>query len=390
MFHSIRQPSIPFVKETSSLVVAQDAIEIRIFWGGALLDVVELCPPRAFFVGDGSRSKLPVDFTVPDAGFERAPLVIVEHGEYFGVGTRRARPPFFETSRCTKTRGRPNPWRESVPLGDATIIDVRLGDLTFSLRLGAREARCPRTLVGDADVRPFAFFGVAALLGAAFLGSLAFFTPPLGLTDDEDLDRDRLFLIQQYLDASGANTSASPTRRRTSPRTRGAVDAPAEKARGEAGKIGRRDVTAQNLRASGTEAGEHLRPATSRAEEISQAATFGVIGLLSSGATAALDGAPWDDSGIGQMAVAGGFFGTEIGEVGGLNGLALGGPGEGGGGPSNQIGLASIGTCHGEECGVGRSRDRGRVEPVPITSRKRRVCARTATRSSTAVHCLPK
>ena len=59
---------------------SSDAVRIHIFWGEALLDVVELSPPRPFFIGDAAESKLPVDLTIPGVSGARVPLVTIAGG----------------------------------------------------------------------------------------------------------------------------------------------------------------------------------------------------------------------------------------------------------------------------------------------------------------------
>lgn len=327
------------------------AVRIRILWGDSLLDIVELSPPRPFFIGDAALSKLPVDLTVPEfgaAGETRVPLVTVDDGE------PRVRVPFGasavrRTLAGTKQGDIGGPVENDAALDTTSAIDVRLGELVLSVTLGEREARCPRALGGDDHSRPLAFFGLSALATGVVVASMAFFMPPMGLTDDEGTDRDRIYMIQQYLDAAAEReheTEPTPSGEATGGEQNAAPD-PA--ARGAAGKMGKPEVTAQNRRASGTAAGAEPRPATSRAEDRALAENFGMIGLLSSGALGPTP-APWDDSGVGNLAVAGGLFGTEIGESGGVNGLTLSGLEEGGGGHADQIALASIGTCHGEAC----------------------------------------
>ena len=354
MSHPIlhQRPSSP---AASAPVTLRDAVEIRIFWGGALLELIELSPPRAFFIGDASCSRLPVDFTVAEVGLERAPLVTVEGGDVLvhappGASARRRAPGAARSPEGDSVTG------ASLALGDDGSVDVHAGGLVFSVRFGGREARCPRKMA-DSDSRPLAFFAMSALLGGALVGTFAYLSPPLGLTDDEALDRDRMYLIQQYLDAA-AERERVPEKA-TGSEASGAPDAPAEPAHGEAGKMGRRDSTAQNHRASGTQAGPTPRPATSRAEQIAAAQEFGMIGLLTSGNSGATP-APWDDAGVGALAAVGGMFGADIGESGGMGGLGLLGLEEGGGGKSDQIGIGSIGTCHGERCLGGFGKDLGR------------------------------
>ena len=333
-----------------------DVVEIRVFWGDALLEVLELSPPREFFIGDAARADRPVDFTVPDEGFTRTRLVGMNGGKpvvCLPQGATAVRRSHGEKKVVAPIHAT----AESVVLDRDTSIDVRLPHVSFSLRLGDRHAGCPRTLVADADTRPLAFFTMAAFLGGALVASMAFFTPPLGLTDDDALESDRMYLIQQYLDA------AAEREREHEPapegETSGSADAPQAPARGEAGKMGPRDAPAQPRRASGAAPGTEVRPATSRTEQIAEAREFGLAGMLASGIAGSTP-APWDDPGMGPLATAGGLFGSELGESSGVGGLSLG-IGEGGGFRGNQIGLLSIGTCHGEEClghfgpGVGRS-----------------------------------
>ena len=43
------------------------------------------------------------------------------------------------------------------------------------------------------------YFGLSLAAVGGLVAAMAFFVPPLGLTDDEDLDKDALYLMQQYL-----------------------------------------------------------------------------------------------------------------------------------------------------------------------------------------------
>lgn len=234
------------------------------------------------------------------------------------------------------------------------------------MRRSERAAVCPRAKLG-ADRRGIAFFAASALAIASVLGGIAYFTPPLGLTDDEASERDRLYLMQQYLDASAEREEKLESRAEGS--DPGAPAAPREAARGQEGAMGSSKAIARNKRASGAAPGE-IRPATSRAEEIRTAQTFGMIGVLSSGALSATP-APWSDPGGGPRIAAGALFGNEIGESAGINGLGLVGIDEGGGGFSNQIGLDHVGTCAGSLCTEGIGRSIGRLGRNHVASAPR-------------------
>jgi hypothetical protein len=342
---SPQELSTLLVERRRAKVPSADALEIRVLWGDVCLDVIELAPPREFFVGDGSSGGTPPDFTVPGCSVARVPLVgfeggrLVAHVPPGASAARRSNDPKAAAPTTSVTA-------ETVLLDRESCVEVAFGAVRFSLRLGERQARCPRALVQDSDTRPLGYFALAAALSGALVASVAFFTPPLGLTEDDALERDRLYLIQQYLEAS-AEIEREPEHAQEG-ETRGGADAPQAPASGEAGKIGRRDLTTSAHRASGSEPGAEFHPAMSRAEALAEAAEFGLAGMLATGIAGTT--AAWDDPGTGLVAAAGGFFGSDIGEIGGIGGLAPIGNGEGGGFRGNQIGLNSIGTCHGEEC----------------------------------------
>ncbi|HEX4334813.1 MAG TPA: AgmX/PglI C-terminal domain-containing protein [Polyangiaceae bacterium] len=365
MSHTVNEP-IRDSHELTTNVVESDAVRVHVFWEEAWLQVIELSPPRAFFVGDGAGEGEAVDFTVPGLT-ERTALLTVDGGrvvvhapagaelsvrdeqvaEFGDVPAHDGSNPFTTNHFTTAT----NPFSDTTvvappPWASDGAIEVRLGALRFAFSVGEREARCPRSFDADEGVRPLAFFAASSLFVGTLAGLMAFFTPPLGLTDDEGADHDRVYLMSQYLDA------AAEREREPDPSTGHdmgqAADAPAEAARGEAGRVGHTAPVAHSTRGSGSERGDITRPALSRAEAIQQARDFGMVGLLATGVAKA-NLAAWDDPGVGAAAAEGGLFGSDL-EATGTGGLALTGIGEGGGGPSNQIGLASIGTCHGEEC----------------------------------------
>jgi hypothetical protein len=229
-----------------------------------------------------------------------------------------------------------------------------MGALCFEFRFYTREQRCPRSFDADEGVRPLAFFAASSLLVGTFAAVMAYFTPPLGLTDDEGPDRDQLIRMNAFLDAAAEREREREQEHATGNEQGAAPDAPEQPARGEAGRIGHPSPIARSARGSGTEQGPKERPAMTREEAVHAARDFGMVGLLNSGAAAA-NLAAWDDPGVGALAREGGLFGNDL-EASGTGGLALTGIGEGGGGRSHQIGLGRIGTCQGADCeGNGRS-----------------------------------
>lgn len=145
---------------------AEEALEIVVFWGESVLSVHHLCPPRAFVIGDGSA---PCDFVVP---------------EEFGVGARR--------ELCDPEAPR----------------DVSLGPLNFRCKLGKRDTtRFPSS---EWDRETFAYFGASFASALALVVALGSFAPPLGITDEEELDRDRLQTMLQISTSRAFARTATP------------------------------------------------------------------------------------------------------------------------------------------------------------------------------------
>jgi hypothetical protein len=330
--------SVPKFRSSSvSKGSSPDVLEIHVTWGDTVLDVIELSPPRAFYIGDPAVSSLPVDLVVPGLDDARVALVTVD-----GPDVLLHVPNGAESSALQST----------TPLSQGEFFRVSIGMLTLTVGLGEREERCPRTSFAT-DKRVAFFFAASLAAHAAFAASLALFTPPLGLTDDEDADRDKQYLMMAFLDAAAERNEKEPPPSDGPGGGGEGAPLPPDGAKGESGRMGKRDATAQERRASGTESGSTPRAATSRAEELAMAQNFGLIGVLNSGAAAPTH-APWEDAGVGEAAFAGGFFG-EIGEQSGVGGLGLSGIGEGGGFHGDRIGLGGIGTCgeNGRKCGLG-------------------------------------
>jgi hypothetical protein len=46
------------------------------------------------------------------------------------------------------------------------------------------------------------YVSLSMIVHLGLLAAMAFFMPPLGLTDEEEMSKDQLYLIQQYLQAA--------------------------------------------------------------------------------------------------------------------------------------------------------------------------------------------
>lgn len=346
------------------------AVEIRVFWGGELLERFELSPPRSFFLGDASESKEHIDFTIPEAAAALGANVgaLVRHE---GGVTKVIVP---DGARAVWRDEKPNRFipaelvvEREVVLGGRGV-DVHLSGLVFSIKMTEREATCPRAALGGADGRLLAFFGLSVLGNAALVASLMMSAPEFGLTDDEGIDRDRIIAMMAFLDASAERDRKIEEAPATEDSGSGGPGATPTK--GEPGAMGKPESRERMRHASGTQAGSDPRPATSRDELVKEAQNFGIIGMLNS-SRAAPTVAPWDDDGVGQAAFAGGFFG-EIGDQNGSGGLTLTGLGSGGGDRGDSIAFGGFGVCPsgfcaglGREGGIGSSG--GRTRPQHAT-----------------------
>lgn len=133
-----------------------------------------------------------------------------------------------------------------------------------------------------------------------------------------------------------------------------------QKAREAEGEMGNPDAQESGNRYAVKGPEDNLDPHIARQAALRDAAEFGMIGLLNSGAGGDPDAptAPWgrDDAlGNDPLSARGNKWGDSIGDSFGRGGLGLRGIGEGGGGRGEGVGLGSIGTLgHGAGTGTGQ------------------------------------
>jgi hypothetical protein len=327
-----------------------EAIEVTVSWGASVLHVAHLAPPRAFYVGHGENAGL--DFLLPPevAPFARVAIVEVEGG------VARAVAPLGATLAVAGELAADG--ASSLALAPGKSVEMTLGALCFRITTVTAGKRVPRS-VGSGGrglgLSLLASFGATA----AFLGALAYYTPALGASLDDGLDRDRLAILRTYLEAQAERErNQPPPSEGASALEKGGGDPGTAAARPE-GKMGRpnRPDVQKRMAIQGSGPLE-----LSRAEALAEARSIGMIDLIgkmnSGGLPIAFASA---DLANGPDAVNawGNMWGDEPGESGGFGGLGLSGIGEGGGGLGKGIGLSSIGTC-GSNCGIGIG-DRGGI-----------------------------
>lgn len=355
------------------------AVAVRILWGRNLLHIDHLNPPRSYYVGEddtaGKNKALAVDYNVPQEklGASRVPIVIAGAGSSAAVilpnatGTVEVNGQPKMTLQEAISGGMAQPCAEvsgahQIPLQTGTMVHMNVGDLTFEVSsvAGGKKVAAAFTLAALASGAML--YVVGSFVGhAGLLAAMAMFMPPLGDTSDDSISDDQRYLIQQYLDSSAEKEMEEKE-------TEQIADSDADnkeggtgtRAKGEEGSMGNPNSKLTGNRYGVAGPADNPDPHIARAAALRDAAEFGMIGLLNSGAGGDPDAptAPWgrDDSlGTDPLSARGNMWGDSIGESFGAGGLGLSGIGEGGGGRGEGIGLGSIGTIgHGAGTGTGQ------------------------------------
>jgi hypothetical protein len=363
-----------------------ESVEVTVLWGTNVLAVAELSPPRRYAVGEvggangaGTSAAGNVDFAMAaeKLGSERREIVALRGGVPFAIFGVGETPRVLEQGRPVDASGAVVDCSDvalgarGIELRQGRVIIIEASGLSFRLGGGEKVERMPRAVLGNTDRTAWLTMGSAALLQGMLVASLAYFTPNLAWANDDELDRDRLQLMQQYLHASAERETPPP------PQTAeggGEKGAPAERARGPEGAAGSRTATQHARMAI---AGQSAERVATRAELLKEATDWGTIGLLNVMNQNLSPSSPFGAdlaTGPDNVNAVGDIFSQNIGEGIGTGGLGLSGTGLGGGGKGDGIGMGNIGTCMGLNCygrggdGFGRSNalaQGGHVTRVP-------------------------
>jgi hypothetical protein len=335
------------------------SVEVVIYWGTDVLHVAHLRPPRDFVVGEETLGHRACDFFLPAEiiGGTRLPIVECRKEKVTLVV-----PPGARGSLTL-------PGQPRTPLGESRSVELpagakarlELGD--FAIRVATVNAakRIPTGVTTSLDWAVPSFFGLSTLVHASVIAALAFFVPPLGITEDEAVTRDRSYLVKHYLEAAALRAEeARPTEQTATALPDDHEGGTGVRALGEEGRMG--STVAKNKRGRFAIEGpkENQDVHVARDELISEASKFGIIGLLAGGIARDPDAptAPWGrESSLGndEVSALGNMWGDDIGASFGYGGLGLSGIGEGGGGRGEGIGLGHVGTIgHGAGTGSGQ------------------------------------
>jgi hypothetical protein len=352
-----------------SLESDKTCVEILIRWGASVLASTHLTPPRSFWVGEPCEGSPSIDCVIPAEilGARRAPIVLVGKDGAVrvvilpgatGVASIAGEPDrsleeLVESGALSSEACPELPGARSLTLARGSRIRMDVGGV--GLEIG--HVNAGKAVAGHYHVekRSLPFHAGSALLHAGAFAALAFLIPPLSATtDDDEMTSDQVYLMQSYLVAASereieeleqsADSSADNKEGGTGAR-----------AKGEEGSMGGASKTAGNRYGVAGPRDHSARPIDPRAA-LQDAAEFGMIGLLNSGAGGDPNAptAPWSapsplggvDHGIGEAFGAGG----------------LGGVGVGGGGTAQGVGLGGIGTIgHGAGAGAGTGVGVGRA-----------------------------
>ena len=362
-------PDVP----AEEVEIPAQSIEVMIMWDTMVLHVSHLTPPRSFYVGEEEGKNFTCDYFIPTEklGTTRAPIVLADRGGSISVvllpratGTIEiAGQPKMTVQQAIES-GRTQPCAElsgaqQIALPNGSKAKIELGGLTYQVST----VNAGRVVAGhfQVDTQGLLYTGLSLAVHAGLLAAMAFFIPPMGATDEDGINSDQQYLIQQYLQAAAEKEQEEkPTEQVAENAADNKEGGTGTRAKGEEGSMGNPNTKLTGNRYGVQGPADNADPHIARQAALRDAAEFGMIGLLNSGAGGDPNAptAPWgrDDSlGNDPLSARGNMWGDSIGDSFGAGGLGLSGIGEGGGGRGEGIGLGSIGTIgHGAGTGTGQ------------------------------------
>jgi hypothetical protein len=347
------------------------SVEVMVLWGTNVLHVSHLTPPRNFYVGEEQGKTFACDFFIPSEklGTTRMPVVTGDRASVALVippgATGWVEIPGQGRLSLDDIRPRAQPSAEvsgghQFPLPGGAKAHVELRDFVFQVAAVNAGKPLKHGVGAGWDWTVAMYFGLSFLAHAGLIAAMAFFVPPLGLTDDEDLDKDALYLMQQYLKAAAEREQEEKEPEVVEENSDNKEGGTGTRAKGEEGSMGNPTTKATNKRYAVQGPKDNADPHIARQAALREAMEFGMIGLLNTGAAGDPNAptAPWGrDTSLGtdDISARGNMWGDEIGDAFGAGGLGLSGIGEGGGGRGEGIGLGNIGTLgHGAGVGTGQ------------------------------------
>lgn len=347
------------------------AVEVMVLWDTNVLHVSHLSPPRNFYVGEEEGKNFSCDFFVPSEklGTTRMPVVIGDkasvavvippgatgHVEIAGQPRMSLDQVRAQAQPCSELSG-----AHQLSLPNGAKARVELNGFVFQVAAVNAGKPVKKGLGAGMDWTVAMYFGLSFLSFGGLIAAMAYFVPPMGLTDEGEIDKDRLLLIQQYLNAAAEREQEEKTEEVVTENADNKEGGTGTRAKGEEGSMGKETSKATNKRYAVQGPKDNPDPHLARQAALREARDFGMIGLLNAGASGDPNAptAPWGrdtSSGMDDVSARGNMWGDEIGDAFGAGGLGLSGIGEGGGGRGEGIGLGNIGTLgHGAGTGSGQ------------------------------------
>jgi len=340
-------PAVPAEEVEQS----EEAIEIMIQWGASILHVAHLAPPRSFYVGEEN-----ADFVLPEnaLGAKRLPVVLVGEDKVARVVVSASAMGSIENngkaSAIDATNAEP-----CAAFAGASQIAVNLG-AKAKIEIGGITLHVSRVKAGKKvkgamalDKKGLPWHGLSFLMHAGLLAAAAYFLPPMGADQEGSIDNDKLSFMQQALNVTAEQEQEKKEADVVENQDKTPGGSEGTRSILSEGKMG--STTSRNTSGKFAIAGskDNTDPQVARAAALSDAQTFGMIGLVStlSGGDPNAVTAPWGgDLSVGNdsRSALGNMWGASIDEAAGAGGLGLSGLEQGGGGKGEGIGIGRVGT----------------------------------------------
>ena len=354
------------------------SVEVMAMWDSNVLEVKHLTPPRAYYVGEeiDAKGKSSCDFFAPEEtlGSARVPVVLSRGGDAATVvwprnanGTVEIpnQGKFFLQDLVSSGRARtsseaPGGYEFDLVPGSKARVEFASG-LTFQVSAVNAGKAIPVAWAAGIGAAGLMYVALSFLAHTGLFSAMAFFMPAMGADDSDALDRDQLLRMRHYLDAAAEREQEEKeTPKDDNANADNKEGGTGTRAKGEEGSMGNPTTKATGHKYGIQGPQDNQDPHIARQAALKEAAEFGMIGLLNTGAGGDPNAptAPWgreDSLGNDPMSARGNMWGDTIGDSFGAGGLGLSGVGEGGGGRGEGIGLGNIGTFgHGAGTGTGQ------------------------------------
>ena len=173
-----------------------EVTEVMVQWDNNTLIVDHLDARGRFTLGETDQN---ANFVVPTGLLGQPTWTLIERT---AAGTQVNVPP-GATATLSNGETATAEASGSVAIALGSKMTIRLGDLTFRIGQTAAGKPSPKGLAAVDRSTP-AYFALSAFAHAAIIGAMAFFVPPLGLTDGDGIEKERLIQMQAYRPGSGS------------------------------------------------------------------------------------------------------------------------------------------------------------------------------------------